>query len=168
MPEGVRERIVCLVACIAIAMLAFLTIPMWQRYAVLEQSASSVSTVPPAGSERSPGTAGSANLATSRGIADVPGDRRRGGALAHTLTLSAAGGDCWLLVRSGDARGRVLYSGVLSSGQSVEVNGPAFWIRLGAGQNVRALFDGRPASGIPPGTATVTLADGAADVLESG
>lgn len=59
------------------------------------------------------------------------------------VVLVAARGRCWLLVRSGSERGRVLYEGTLERGEEVRFRSRRLWIRLGAPWNVDLLVDGR-------------------------
>jgi hypothetical protein len=58
------------------------------------------------------------------------------------LVLTAAGGDSWLQVRAGSARGEVLYDGMLRRGQSFRVERRRLWLRLGAASNVRLAVNG--------------------------
>jgi hypothetical protein len=59
------------------------------------------------------------------------------------VVLVAARGRCWLLVRSGSERGRVLYEGTLERGEEARFRSRRLWIRLGAPWNVDLLVDGR-------------------------
>ncbi|HZR90815.1 MAG TPA: RodZ domain-containing protein [Gaiellaceae bacterium] len=60
------------------------------------------------------------------------------------VVLSAARGDCWLLVRRGSASGPVLYEGIVALGQSrrFAVLRP-LWIRVGAPWNLDVRLAGR-------------------------
>ena len=57
--------------------------------------------------------------------------RPRAAGLA-VLTVRATRGSSWLMARVGDARGRLLYQGVLRTGQSLTLRGRRVWVRFGA------------------------------------
>ncbi|HXF98135.1 MAG TPA: DUF4115 domain-containing protein, partial [Gaiellaceae bacterium] len=71
-------------------------------------------------------------------------------AAAVRIALVAARGDCWLLVRAGSARGRVLYEGTLRHGDTIRFRRERLWLRLGAPWNVDVRLDGRPYAGLAP------------------
>jgi cytoskeleton protein RodZ len=71
------------------------------------------------------------------------------------LVLVAAGGDCWLSVRTGSREGRVLYEGMLREGDSLPVAGKRLWIRIGAPWNLEARLNGRVLSSLPTDTGNV-------------
>jgi cytoskeleton protein RodZ len=73
------------------------------------------------------------------------------------LVLVAAGGDCWLSVRTGSREGRVVYQGMLREGDSLPVAGTRLWIRIGAPWNLEARLNGRALSGLPTDTGNVLV-----------
>jgi hypothetical protein len=77
------------------------------------------------------------------------------------LLLRAAGGDCWLSVRTGSANGRLLFEGFLFSGESRRFEAQRVWMRVGNGGNLAARLNGEPLRGLPAGTGDVLVtADG--------
>ena len=81
-------------------------------------------------------------------------------AAAISLWLTASRGSSWLEVRSGSARGRVLYAETLSAGRSAAFRGRRLWLRLGAASNLDASLGGRPLR-LPGGTySTLVTAKG--------
>jgi transcriptional regulator with XRE-family HTH domain len=52
------------------------------------------------------------------------------------LVIRATRGNCWLLVRRGDADGPVLYEGTLTRGSVARFAAPRVWVRLGAPRSV--------------------------------
>ena len=78
------------------------------------------------------------------------------------LVLTAARGDCWLLVRAGSQAGRTLYENLLRRGQRLSFRRPGLWIRLGAPGNVDIRLNGRPVGRLPgnaPRNVVVTARD---------
>lgn len=74
------------------------------------------------------------------------------------LVLTAARGDCWLLVRAGSADGPVLYENVLREGATVRFAVKrAVWLRVGHGANLDASLGGKPVRGLPAITGNVLL-----------
>lgn len=113
-----------------------------------------------------------ASLRTSHSLppASQAAPRQHAGVLGstHTRTVAAAArhapavlvvratrGDCWLLVRRGDATGPVLYEGTLLRGSTVRFAAPRVWVRLGAPGMVDASRGGKAV----PGLAGVTPLD---------
>jgi len=74
------------------------------------------------------------------------------------LVLTAARGDCWLLVRAGSSRGNVLYVGTLVKGRSLRFAGTRFWIRFGSSRYLDLRLAGRRITKVmpPTGDAVVT------------
>jgi hypothetical protein len=64
------------------------------------------------------------------------------------LVVRATRGDCWLLVRRGDANGSVVYQGTLRQGTSMKFTEPSLWLRFGAPWNVDAARGGKPLDGL--------------------
>jgi len=65
------------------------------------------------------------------------------------VVLTAARGDCWLLVRIDSQTGRVLYENTLSRGRSTSFVGSRLWIRIGAPGSLSATLNGRPIGILP-------------------
>jgi hypothetical protein len=72
------------------------------------------------------------------------------------LVLTAARGECYLVVRRGSAEGDVLYEAILPQGGAVDFEGPRLWLRLGASANLDATLDGAPIE-LPEGTVDVLV-----------
>lgn len=82
--------------------------------------------------------------------------RHRRPALAH-LVMTATGGECWLSVRVGSRKGRVLYEGLLQEGDSLRFARRRLWVRIGAPWNLRARLNGRPVLGLPADTGNLLV-----------
>jgi hypothetical protein len=127
------------VAALAVAVVLVLGgVALWQ----LEGSAarSSAPPRPPVAHKRSP--------PRSSARSHPPTVVKHPRAQSHaSLTLTAARGACWLLVRSGSSAGRTLVERTLQPGQSVRFGLlKPLWIRLGAPWNLNATLDGRTAT----------------------
>jgi hypothetical protein len=72
------------------------------------------------------------------------------------LILTAARGECYLVVRRGSAEGEVLYEGILAQGGALDFAGARFWLRLGASANLDATLAGK-ALELPVGTVDVVV-----------
>ena len=60
------------------------------------------------------------------------------------LVLSAEAGDCWVQVRAGSARGRLIYEGTVQRGQTQRfARWKRLWLELGAPSNLSARLNGR-------------------------
>jgi cytoskeleton protein RodZ len=60
------------------------------------------------------------------------------------LVLSARTGDCWVQVRAGSARGRLIYEGTLQQGQTQRfARWKRLWLELGAPSTLSARLNGR-------------------------
>jgi len=62
---------------------------------------------------------------------------------ALPIAFVAAGGPCWLMVRSGSAAGPVLFSGMLETGSTRRFLRRRIWARLGAPWNISLRVDHR-------------------------
>jgi Domain of unknown function (DUF4115) len=158
MPEGFIERLVCLAALITLGALVALTVPRWQEHWSSK----------PLRAEPALGAASASNGSGQPGAGVTAAEDPLPRAFGHSLRLTAERGQCWLFVRKADERGRMLYAGTLSRGRSVSLAGSAFWVRMGAGQNLSAEFDGEPVRALPRGAATVSVELGAVTVIELG
>jgi hypothetical protein len=83
--------------------------------------------------------------------------------LAHVV-LEATRGDCWVVVRSRSARGKVVFAGVISQGTKKRFTGPRLWLRLGAAGNVTGRLNGARFA-LPPGTPTILASAAGVRVL---
>jgi hypothetical protein len=81
------------------------------------------------------------------------------------LRLTAARASSWLAVRRGSADGRVLFEGILATGQSIRFQGKRLWLRLGAPAGLRARLDGRSLA-LPDRTSTILVREGGLRVLD--
>lgn len=59
------------------------------------------------------------------------------------IELAATRGPCWLSVRLGTARGRLVWQGTLQPSRLARFSGRRLWIRLGAPWNLDASLNGR-------------------------
>jgi hypothetical protein len=60
------------------------------------------------------------------------------------LVLTAQAGDCWVQVRAGSVRGRLIYEGTLQQGQTQRfVRWKRLWLELGAPSYLSARLNGR-------------------------
>jgi hypothetical protein len=90
-----------------------------------------------------------ARIATPSPARTAPADRRkqkgnRGAqAKAISVTLAAARGRSWVVVRAGSSRGPVRYEGILEQGHTLGERGRALWTQIGAVGNVDVRVDGR-------------------------
>jgi hypothetical protein len=66
------------------------------------------------------------------------------------------------------SNGRTLFTGTLPRGESLTFRGDEFRVRMGAGQNLAAVFDGLRVPDLPAGAATVAVELGNVSVLELG
>ena len=73
------------------------------------------------------------------------------------VRLTAARGDCWLSVRAGSRDGRVLYEGMVATGDSQRFVGRRFWIRMGAPWNLDVSLNKRPVRTLPRQTSNVLV-----------
>jgi hypothetical protein len=69
--------------------------------------------------------------------------RRGGRSSADRVTIVAARGPSWVLVRRGSADGAIVYQGVARTGGTLRFSGRALYVRLGAVSNVDVRLDGQ-------------------------
>ena len=94
---------------------------------------------------------------TTRARATPPPTRAAAPAPAFAV-FHATRGRCWLLVRSADAAGPVLYEQVLAQGASLRLRvGNGLWVRFGAPWNVDLSVAGRQLAGMPTAPANVLV-----------
>ena len=60
------------------------------------------------------------------------------------LTVRATRGSSWVMAREDDATGRLLYQGVLKTGQSVTLRARRVWVRFGASSYLDLRLNGKP------------------------
>jgi hypothetical protein len=68
------------------------------------------------------------------------------------LTVRATRGASWLSAREGDANGRLLYQGLLKTGQSRTLRGRRVWVRFGASSYLDLTLNGKPIRLVHSGT----------------
>jgi hypothetical protein len=73
------------------------------------------------------------------------------------LLVTAARGDCWLEARVGSATGKLLFTGNLEQGRSIQLAKQRLWIAFGAGANLDVTLNGRRVESFPTGTAAVVV-----------
>jgi Domain of unknown function (DUF4115) len=103
-------------------------------------------------------TAGFATTAntTTTATGDTGTTAPSGAPAGARLVLTASRGDTWIAVRSGSARGPVVFQGTLAKGSSKTFIDPTIWVRFGAASNVDALLNGKPL-GLPVGTVSIVI-----------
>src|SRR5207244_118143 len=62
---------------------------------------------------------------------------------AARLVLTAARGECWIVVRTRSQSGRLLYASLLGQGRTLAFAQPRLWVRLGAPGNIDVRVNGR-------------------------
>lgn len=144
MPETTFERLVFLVGLCAIGGLAFLVVRGDHHRARSTVPSTVVSTPAPA-------TTASAAITTT--TSPEPAAPAQPARLAH-LVLAAPGGDCWVVVRSGSARGKVVFAGTIAQGTRKRFAGARLWLRFGAAGNLSGRLNGAEIA-IPPGSPTI-------------
>lgn len=137
MPETKLERLVLVLGLCAIGVLGYLVVR--GKHHDVRVSA--------------PRTTASAPAATASGTGVGTSAQGTPRQLAH-LVLSATRGDCWTVVRSRSARGKVIFVGVISQGTTKRFTGASLWFRLGAGGNVTGRLNGARLA-LPGGTPTI-------------
>jgi hypothetical protein len=97
------------------------------------------------------GTAASSDTATVT-AATTTASAPRLAAGRVRLSLHAVRGDSWVLVRAHDSAGRVLYTGIIRRGSTVNVSGTRLWVRFGSVGNLDLTLNGKPARPAHSGT----------------
>jgi cytoskeleton protein RodZ len=97
-----------------------------------------------------------ADSTTSTEATPQPSGKRKG-RLAK-LALSAAGGNCWVQVRAGSARGDVLWEGTIEDGQTQRfTKWRRLWLSLGSPAGLRAKLNGRVVRDFPDAQSVVLV-----------
>lgn len=116
------------------------------------------------GSTRTPAHAGKQSLAdvsTAAAAAAQPAASKPAAATPAVLkiaTLSATRGRCWLLVRTGGPKGRIVYEGILEKGQKLLYRlGPNLWVRMGRPSVLDVIAGGHTVDGLPDTPANILL-----------
>jgi hypothetical protein len=141
-PETNFERVVLVLGLCAIGVLGFLV--------VREKHHGVRSSLTPTIVSRPTATATSAATFETP---TQPATQTEAGQLAQ-LVLTATRGDCWVVVRTRSARGKVIFAGVISRGTKKRFSGPRLWLRLGAAGNLSGRLNGARLA-LPPGTPTI-------------
>jgi Domain of unknown function (DUF4115) len=76
---------------------------------------------------------------------------------AVRLVIRATRGDSWVEVHTGDAAGRILYSGILRQGGTVRGSGKTLWVRFGSVGNLDLELNGKPVRTAHSGTVDATV-----------
>ena len=97
------------------------------------------------------GTAASSDTATVT-AATTTASVSRHAAGRLRLSLHAVRGDSWVLVRAQDSAGRVLYTGIIRRGSTVNVSGTRLWVRFGSVGNLDLTLNGKPVRPAHSGT----------------
>jgi RodZ C-terminal domain len=140
-PETNFERVVFFLGLCAIGVLGFLVVRE-HRHGVHHTSTSTSTSV----STLAPATTSAATVGTSTEPAAQ--------AQLARLVLTATRGDCWVVVRSRSARGKVIFAGLVTQGTKKRFAGARLWFRLGAAGNVSGRVNGARFA-LPPGTPTL-------------
>jgi cytoskeleton protein RodZ len=91
------------------------------------------------------------HLTTHRHAATRPSPAR-----VVRIVLSAAHGNCWLLLRRGSQQGQPLYEGMLQQGRALALRGTSLWTRIGAPWNLTLTVNGTPQQ-LPAQTGNVLI-----------
>lgn len=73
-----------------------------------------------------------------------------------SIVVTAAHGDCWLLIRRGGHQGRLLFEGTLQQGRALALRGTSLWARIGAPWNLTLTLNGKPQK-LPTRTGNVLI-----------
>lgn len=91
----------------------------------------------------------------------VPAARHAVANVPTTIVVTGSRGDSWVEARVGSAKGKSLFAGVVSPGQTVRVTAPVVWITFGAAGNLDLRVNGRaPLPGTFHGTISAVIAHG--------
>jgi hypothetical protein len=174
MPTSRGERSLFLVGFAAIAALIALNVVAWQNYSASEpteeqpQGTVETNVVSDAAANAKPNAVPSTPdrpaASTQRNETPVPAAAPR---LAN-LRVTAATGDSWLEVRVGSATGSVLYSDLLTVGQTLHFRRRALWIRAGAPLHLAVTLNGKPAKDFPLTTADALVTANGVETLSLG
>ena len=89
--------------------------------------------------------------ATRQGVANVP----------TTIVVTGSRGDSWVQAKVGSAKGKSLFAGIVSPGQTVRITAPVVWITFGDAGNLDVRVNGKaPVPGTFYGTITAVIAHG--------
>ena len=95
------------------------------------------------------------------GVAAAPAARRAAMTAPTRIVVTGSRGESWMEARLGSARGRSLFAGVVSQGQTVRLKAPVVWVTFGAAGNLDLHVNGRaPVPGTFNGTVTALIAHG--------
>lgn len=142
MPETNFERVVFFLGLCAIGVLGFLVVRE-HRHGV-HRSLTSTTVSAPAAAATSAATVGTSTQPATPAQPAQPAK----------LVLTATRGDCWVVVRSRSARGKVIFAGLISRGTKKRFTGARLWLRLGTAGNVSGQLNGTRFA-LPPGTPTL-------------
>jgi hypothetical protein len=110
------------------------------------------STAGPAANERQPPDRQESSRSFARGTGESSNRESR-----PPIVVRATRGDSWLEARLDTQTGAIRFRGNLAEGETLRLNGLRFWLRIGAGENLDVLLNGKRARNLPAGTATVVV-----------
>jgi uncharacterized protein DUF4115 len=91
----------------------------------------------------------------------VPAARHVPARVPTTIVVTGSRGNSWVEARVRSAKGKQLFAGVVSPGQTVRVTAPVVWITFGEAGNLDVRVNGRaPVPGTFYGTITAVIAHG--------
>jgi hypothetical protein len=91
----------------------------------------------------------------------VPATRQPVANVPTTIVVTGSRGDSWVEAKVGSARGKSLFAGVVTPGQTVRVTAPVLWITFGDAGNLHVRVNGKtPVQGTFHGTITAVIAHG--------
>jgi cytoskeleton protein RodZ len=104
------------------------------------------------------GSASTTQSSTTTGHKKQPTGPAASAKRVAKVTVAASGGDCWLQVRAGSARGELIYEGTLQRGQTQRfTKWKRLWMQLGAPAYLRGTVNGHRIHNMPNGPAIVTV-----------
>ena len=75
---------------------------------------------------------------------------------AVSIVVTAAHGNCWLLIRRGSHQGQLLFEGTLQQGRALALRSTSLWARIGAPWNLTLTLNGKPQQ-LPTRTGNVLI-----------
>jgi cytoskeleton protein RodZ len=112
---------------------------------------------PPADPSISPRTTESSPSASTSPTTTGTTKKPRAKAKVVRLVLTAVGGDCWLSVRAGGARGEQIYTGTLEQGQRLPVTRKRIWLQLGQPAALKVTLNGFRVSNFPTASGAIVV-----------
>jgi cytoskeletal protein RodZ len=144
--SGQRNAVVVgVIAVIIVVVLAWVGWGNHERTAVIEPASTTTSTTAPADTTTLAGDPSTTVKGGVTGTTTAGGGTA--GATAVDLTVKAAGGRCFLLVRDASSTGKQLYAGTLAKGESGHYTGEsALWLNVGQPAALQVTLNGKSAT----------------------